>query len=377
MEIENSPFHQNVLNHNNKLNSKKEASNTQSIFSSKNKLLLSRSQKIDIEQDKNPNLILEMEKTFNYDDEFDYNSDNEYDDEHENTFKNDTNVHDINKNDDIFEIMEKNTNHKNWVDIKNSHDPKAASEVAKRIHEYALESEISLSTDKFLQTQNKISQKTRDSAIRWLIPMNHYFGFPEETLFLSIAYLDLFFQRHEIEFSLVRLLTVSCFRLAAKIDTHTPPTSAQIYNACHISFPPEKLLNMEIQILKVLDFQLNYPIIPLFLNRYLSAADASKEEKSVAIKLAELVIQHFDFMNYKYSQIACVCAFLTCAAFSNPNGAKQAVLISCFDDVPLFIELCEKIQKVAINESQQLHSEENPQAFSSCNFEMDFHPLCL
>ena len=356
MNIENLSFRQNTLNNDNKfVKSKKEKLNNDNGQQDAN--------------EKNPNLFkfessLSKKRSIFIEESDESNSSDEE-------------LDNIEFHDEIFEAMEKNTNSKDWVDIRNSHDPKAASQIAKLVHIHALENELSLSTNRYLQIQTSISPKTRDSVIRWLIPMNHYFQFPQETLFLSITYFDLYLQRKEIEFSLVKLLAVCCFRLAAKIDTHKPPTPNQIYEASNELFPPETLLQMEMQILNVLGFELNFPIIPLFLNRYLSAADASQDEKNVSFKLAELVIQKFDFMNYKASQISCACAFLTCAAYSNTNGAKQAALISCFDDVPLFIELCQKIQKVAIDEKEKLLSEENINTFSSFNFERDFQSLCL
>lgn len=259
-----------------------------------------------------------------------------------------------------------------WIDIRSRNDPKSVSSIAKYFYNQSLEDEIQLSSATFNHIQNSISYKTRDSAIKWLIQVNDHLKLSIDGLFSAILYLDIFLQRSHIELSQVRLLTVGCFCIAQKIEGHTKSLLPHINELSNLCFTNQDIFQIEIRITHILQYILNYPTIPYFLRRYLCAADASEEETETAFCIAKLCIQNFIFIDYKGSELATVIVFLTCAAYSNILGSKQAVLISRFDDVPKFIKLSRMIQNYILT-----LLEENQKIFSNhFNFNFNVQLLC-
>ncbi|XP_019088999.1 PREDICTED: cyclin-D5-1-like [Camelina sativa] len=124
-------------------------------------------------------------------------------------------------------------------------------------------------------TKTSSSSVDRLIAIDWILTTRTRFGFQHQTAYIAISYLDLFLHKRFIglqkdESWAIRLLSVACLSLAAKMEERTVPGLSQYPQDHDFVFKPDVIRKTELLILSTLDWKLNL-ITPFhYFNYFLS-----------------------------------------------------------------------------------------------------------
>ncbi|KAL1190425.1 Cyclin-D5-1 [Cardamine amara subsp. amara] len=100
-------------------------------------------------------------------------------------------------------------------------------------------------------------------AIDWILTTRTRFGFQHQTAYIAISYLDLFLKRRFIGLQrdesswAIRLLSVACLSLAAKMEERIVPGLSQYPQDHDFVFKPHVILKTELMILSTLDWKMN------------------------------------------------------------------------------------------------------------------------
>lgn len=112
----------------------------------------------------------------------------------------------------------------------------------------------------------------RALVIDWMIQVNHYFNFYQETLFYGISLLDTVISRRDIKGERLQLVAVACIWIASKLEEYFPADLGKLSYLTQNSYTIKQIIKMEFIILGVLKFKLHLPCYQTILNRYARAA---------------------------------------------------------------------------------------------------------
>jgi hypothetical protein len=167
------------------------------------------------------------------------------------------------------------------------------AEETKEIYEalYNLESRRRPRIDYIESIQEpQINARMRAILIDWLVEVASEFQLSNETLHLSVCYLDRYLSLQPVAREALQLLGMTCMLVAAKVEEITVPLlddfvfiSAETYTRAQVKL-------MESQLLQGLNFELCDVTALPFWRRYVGLAGLDREHASAALFLCELAL---------------------------------------------------------------------------------------
>merc|ERR1712117_278493 len=114
-----------------------------------------------------------------------------------------------------------------------------------------------------------IKPRMRNFLVDWLIEVHQQFSLIQETLYLTVAVLDRFLQEEGATISTkqLQLVGVTAMLIAAKYEEMYPPEVDDFVYITDKAYKQSEILQMEMRILKTLDFDLGRPLPINFLRR--------------------------------------------------------------------------------------------------------------
>jgi len=195
-----------------------------------------------------------------------------------------------------------------WRDIDSMHsdDPLMCSEYVDDIYTNLQKSEVVLYplSDYIEKVQTDISSTMRGILVDWLVEVAEEYKLSDDTLFLSVLYLDRCLSIRTVARSRLQLLGITCMLVASKYEEIYAP---QVDEFCYITdntYTREDVLSMERIVLDSLNFDLTHPTTKTFLRRCLSAAESDVKVDFLAGFLSELALLEYTFLRYSQSTIA-------------------------------------------------------------------------
>jgi len=144
----------------------------------------------------------------------------------------------------------------------------------------------------YMRKQADINPSMRSILVDWLVEVAQEYKLKEQTLYLTVNYIDRFLSFMSVQRSKLQLVGASCMLVAAKFEEIYPPEVKEFVYITDDTFTSKQVLRMEHLILKTLSFDLSVPTCRDFITRYLVAADATPESRLqyLAEYLCELTI---------------------------------------------------------------------------------------
>ena len=182
------------------------------------------------------------------------------------------------------------------IDIdKEEEDVNACGEYARDIYAYlkCLENAYPV-RENYLDGQD-ITSKMRSLLIDWMVSVHQQFELCQETLFLSVNFLDRYLQS-EVERTprdQLQLVGIAAMFLACKLEEIYLPSVEDFVYSTDNAYTEAELRAMEIKMINVLNFNLNSPISLSFLRRYSKAGDVDVLEHTLAKYILELSLLDF------------------------------------------------------------------------------------
>ncbi|XP_038621735.1 G2/mitotic-specific cyclin-B1 [Tachyglossus aculeatus] len=210
------------------------------------------------------------------------------------------------------------------VDAADASDPNLCSEYVKDIYAYLrqLEEEQSV-RPKYLAGQ-EVTGNMRAILIDWLVQVQMKFRLLQETMYLTVAIIDRFLQDNGVPKKMLQLVGVTAMFIASKYEEMYPPEIGDFAFVTDHTYTKHQIRQMEMRILRALDFGLGRPLPLHFLRRASKIGEVDLEQHMLAKYLMELTMVDYEMVHFPPSQIA---AAAFCLALKVLDGGEWTPLL--------------------------------------------------
>ncbi|KAK4532212.1 hypothetical protein CCYA_CCYA11G3069 [Cyanidiococcus yangmingshanensis] len=136
----------------------------------------------------------------------------------------------------------------------------------------------------------QINTRMRAILIDWLVEVAGEFQLSNETLHLSVCYLDRYLSLQPVAREVLQLLGMTCMLVAAKVEEITVPLLDDFVFISAETYTRTQMKLMESQLLQGLNFELCDATALPFWRRYAGLAGLDREHASAALFLCELAL---------------------------------------------------------------------------------------
>ncbi|KAK3770612.1 hypothetical protein RRG08_052953 [Elysia crispata] len=203
---------------------------------------------------------------------------------------------------------------------------------AQDIFDYYKRRELMFRIPPYLGTkQCHITPAMRAILVDWLVEIQENFELNHETLYLAVKLTDLYLSRVEVDKELLQLLGSAAVFIASKFDERFPPLIEDFTYICDNVFDKNQFIEMEMEVLKKVDFDLGIPISYRFLRRYAKVARLSMETLTLARYILELSLMDYDLVKELDSMIAAAALYIAMRMRSEGSWDGDVVKTSGYD----------------------------------------------
>mmetsp|Transcript_27954 Transcript_27954/g.70140 ORF Transcript_27954/g.70140 Transcript_27954/m.70140 type:complete len:374 (-) Transcript_27954:96-1217(-) len=201
------------------------------------------------------------------------------------------------------------------------------SQYAKDICRILFQSEIVHRPCDYINTvQETITPHMRGILLDWLNEVNQEYNLQTETLFLTKNYIDRYLSLQPCTRERLQLLGMACLLISAKFEEILSPSLDDLVYICDHAYTKDQIIQMEVNVLNTLNFDLCVATEYVFLRRFQKAAMATlpgtakaKLIDQMSRYLTELTIPEYQFVMYRPSVIAAaaICVALHSLGFQS------------------------------------------------------------
>ncbi|XP_068621011.1 G2/mitotic-specific cyclin-B3 [Battus philenor] len=203
-------------------------------------------------------------------------------------------------------------------DKENWNDPFQVSHYAMDIFNYLKSRERLFPIDDYLQRMKGITSWMRALLVDWMVEVQESFELNHETLYLAVKLVDLFLTRstrtrpekEHLTKEELQLLGASALFIASKFDERIPPLVDDFLYICDGAYTLGQLLKMEMNILRVVDFDLGIPLSYRFLRRYARCARVSMPTLTLARFVLEQCLLEYGLLSHSDSKMAAAALYI-------------------------------------------------------------------
>ena len=174
----------------------------------------------------------------------------------------------------------------------------------------------------YMKTQIYINQKMRAILVDWLFEVHYRFHLKRKTLFQTIFIIDLFLSKKIIEKVKFQLLGIASLLIACKENEIFYPQIIEFVNITDNAYTVKELLNMEIYVLRSLNFEIFTSTSEEFYNILSKAFNFNRQEHFLGEYFLDSALIDYQILQYNSSVIAAACAYIV-MKFSGLDGYKD------------------------------------------------------
>uniref|UniRef100_A0A3B1K614 Cyclin B2 n=1 Tax=Astyanax mexicanus TaxID=7994 RepID=A0A3B1K614_ASTMX len=189
------------------------------------------------------------------------------------------------------------------IDKGDAEIPQLCSEYVKDIYVYLRSLEAQQSIRPRYMDGYEINERMRALLVDWLIQVHSRFQLLQETLYMTVAILDRFLQVQPVSRKKLQLAGVTAMLLASKYEEMFVPEVGDFAYITDNAFTKPQIREMEMIILRELNFELGRPLPLHFLRRASKAGNADAEKHTLAKYFLELTLLDYDMVHYHPSEI--------------------------------------------------------------------------
>ncbi|XP_076231269.1 G2/mitotic-specific cyclin-B [Calliopsis andreniformis] len=213
------------------------------------------------------------------------------------------------------------------IDEEDKGNPSLVSIYSNDIYEYLrnLESKYPI-TKGFLEGQ-EVTPKMRSVLVDWLVEVHQQFHLMQETLYLTVAILDRFLQAFcSIDRKRLQLVGVTAMFIASKYEEMYSPDINDFVYITDNAYSKIEILQMEMLVVRTLDYSFGRPLPLHFLRRYSKAGKALPIHHTMAKYFLEQSLVHYEMCHYPPSLIAAAAIYLAFLIIGNNDEHKEKVV---------------------------------------------------
>ncbi|XP_020370094.1 G2/mitotic-specific cyclin-B2 [Rhincodon typus] len=204
------------------------------------------------------------------------------------------------------------------IDAQDGDNPQMCSQYIKDIYKYLRQLEMEQAIRPHYLEGQEINERMRAILVDWLIQVHSKFRLLQETLYMTLAIMDRFLQSQPVSRKKLQLVAVTAMLLASKYEEMYPPAIGDFVYITDNAYTKSQIRQMEVLILKELDFKLGRPL-PLHFLRRASKTDVDAEKYTLAKYLMELTVIDYNMVHIPPSEIA---AAALCLSFRVLDQSK-------------------------------------------------------
>lgn len=169
-----------------------------------------------------------------------------------------------------------------------------------------------------------------------------------ETLFLSISILDRFLAKKRVSRKKLQLVGVVATLIAAKYEEIYPPELNDLVYICDKAYTSNEIIEMEVVVLNVLEFQLRVPTAVSFLDRFGKINSCTDCHRQLAQYLVELALPDIKMIRFTPSHSAAAAIYLSNKLLKQPvawshtmvnqTGYTEAAIKTCAKELCMLLE---------------------------------------
>ena len=163
----------------------------------------------------------------------------------------------------------------------------------------------------------------RAYLVDWLSELHLKFKLWPETLYVCIGIIDKYIMlQPEIKKKDLQCLGITALHIAGKYEEIYPPELWQILRVTDNAVSKEQVLSLEFQILQTLDFNLTFPSILRFMERYARIAQVNERTLTLAQYFCDTCLLDCTLMKERPSKLAAVSLYASLRlskGVTNPN----------------------------------------------------------
>merc|ERR1711970_1160199 len=192
------------------------------------------------------------------------------------------------------------------IDAEDASNPLLCTEYAQEIYAYLRQLEKRGAVRSDFLSGCPITEKMRAVLIDWLVEVQMQFKLLQETLFLTVNTIDRFLavEGKTVFKSRLQLVGVAAMFLVSKIEEVYAPAVSDFVYITDNAYSGAEIRNMELQIIRALDFDLCQPLSLNFLRRYSKAGDVDMLQHSLAKYTLEVCLLDYHLLSTPGSLLA-------------------------------------------------------------------------
>ncbi|XP_066245741.1 G2/mitotic-specific cyclin-B [Euwallacea similis] len=204
-------------------------------------------------------------------------------------------------------------------------DPQMVTEYIHDILTYLQRIEVKYPIrEKFMENM-KVNPKMRFTLVSWLVDAHRNFNLELDTLHLCVSILDRFLQANKsVDRSNLQLVGVAALLLSAKYEEIYMPSLSDFVYICDGAFTSQQIIQMELKIVKCLDFRMGWPLSIYFLRRYSKVGLVKSEQHSLAKYILELALLEYTLCHVRPSLQAAAACCLAIAVINESIDPMKA-----------------------------------------------------
>ncbi|XP_014204001.1 G2/mitotic-specific cyclin-B3 [Copidosoma floridanum] len=195
-------------------------------------------------------------------------------------------------------------------DVENWQDPYQVPQYAMDIFDYLKEREKLFPINDYMEHQVCLSRWMRSLLVDWMVAVQESFELNHETLYLAVKLVDLYLCKVTVSKETLQLLGAASLFIASKFDERIPPMIEDFLYICDSAYNHKELTRMEINVLKVMDFDLGIPLSYRFLRRYARCAKVTMPTLTLARYILEYSLMDYATISCSDSKMAAAALFL-------------------------------------------------------------------
>ncbi|XP_066537656.1 G2/mitotic-specific cyclin-B3 isoform X2 [Hoplias malabaricus] len=196
------------------------------------------------------------------------------------------------------------------IDLDSSNDSSQIPEYAKDIFDYLKGREEKFELHDYMESQPSLNQSMRAILVDWLVEVQENFELNHETLYLAVKMTDHYLAVAEASRESLQLIGSTAMLLACKFEERLPPCIDDFLYICDDAYKRSQLIDMEMKILKALNFDISIPVPYRFLRRYAKCVNAGMDTLTLARFVCELSLLEMQFVPVRASLLASACLLI-------------------------------------------------------------------
>lgn len=152
----------------------------------------------------------------------------------------------------------------------------------------------------YMDKQPDITEHMREVLIDWLFEICEVMKLSIDVMFLAVNLLDRYSAKEIIHRTKYQLIGITCMLIAVKIseDYDYNISIENLSSYTDYAYTPSEIIDMELEIVKSLDYEILVPLSIEFIHVYGGEFGASSEIINEAIFLAAITLQKYSFLKY-------------------------------------------------------------------------------